>query len=193
MGEKPGVGEAGPDGAAAGRRLSLGRARRRRRRAFPPWRPRRPGSARPSRPGPRSNRPGPARADRKRIASRVQVRQRAVARRQGRLGILQPPVGVHVAARLLGEGRPGQHHVGQVGQRRDLRVLHHQELDLRAQRLALGFLDPGVDRVRCDVQALKLAGRRPPGQLVVSDHLPLEVLEDRGHALAGSGTSRRGS
>ena len=33
--------------------------------------------------------------------------------------MLEPAVGVDVAARLLGEGRPGEHRVGHLGQRRD--------------------------------------------------------------------------
>ena len=64
------------------------------------------------------------------MANRIQIRQRAVARRQRGLGVLQAAIGIDVAAGLLGERRPGQHDIGQVGQRRDIRVLHHQEPDV---------------------------------------------------------------
>src|SRR5262249_26958205 len=47
---------------------------------------------------------------------KIQVRKRTIPRRQRRFGILQPPFGVHIAARLLGKRRAGQHHVGSLRQ-----------------------------------------------------------------------------
>ena len=70
-----------------------------------------------------------------------------------------------------------------MGQRRDRRVLHDQEADLRPQGLAGGLINPGIDRVGGDIQTAKLAGIHSSCQFFISDDLALEVLEHRGHAL----------
>ncbi len=108
--------------------------RRRTRGACPPPRRRRRGRRRPASARISRERIGPR--DRpSRMANRSRSGKRPVARRQGGLGVLEPAVGVDVAARLLGERRAGEHHVGQLRQRGDRRVLHDQELDPLAERL----------------------------------------------------------
>ena len=120
----PGVDDR-PDGSPFGSPASLeGHAQRR---AARPTRPRRtPGRRRPASASTsrrlRSGRPAGSAGSR-----RCRGPAAAVARRQAGAGVLEPAVGVDVAAGLLGERRPGQHHVGQLGQRRSPDVLDDQE------------------------------------------------------------------
>ena len=87
-------------------------------------------------------------------------------------------VSVDVAPGLLGECRPGQNDVSQVGQWGRPRVLHDEKRDPGAEGSGTGLVDPGVELARSDVQSLIRLPGDPLRRGDEVDDLALEVRQD---------------